>query len=71
LRIVAKDKIEKDDFIKFLLSVRKNFTFILTPYTNYIHPFLEGTDAPEVNTPAGRFIIVLEAILQQLITGIV
>jgi len=65
LSVAAKDK--RDDFLEFWLRPK---TFMLTPYTNCILPFIDGTPAQEATTPGGRFIIALEAILQQLIKGI-
>lgn len=58
------------DFFNFVTGLPKSF--LITPYSDFIYPFpmlkKGGGVAKEVKY--GEFIIVLEAIMQQLITGI-
>jgi hypothetical protein len=64
------NKDREDDFQKFWLSIPD--TFMITPYTNHIYPPVEVEDISKrvVFTSYGRFIIALEAILQQLTRGL-
>jgi hypothetical protein len=58
-----------DDFFKFWLSLPED-RILFTVYTNFIHPFSETKPCIQGVNASGRFVIVTEAIRQQLTQGI-
>jgi hypothetical protein len=65
-------ELEEDDFIEFLFDSTPTM-FLFTPYYRVIHPFVKPDfSKPELSEPIerGNRTILLEAIRQQLTTGI-